>query len=140
MNESSAISSKATDFQPTTQNPQNNVAGGLQPNSANLQPVVNINQQAFPQTTTLHVLNSQTGTLAAVTTTDQPPKTNSLGIIWLFVIVVVALIGGLILIAKAAKPAAQSQGLAVDSLPETADQPLKPKKKKAKSRRARRRN
>lgn len=75
--------SRATDFQPTTRNPQGNVGGGLQPNSANLQPISppngsnifnqpGVNPQAFPQTDSLKVLSSSTGTPAS-----NPPENNT---------------------------------------------------------------
>ncbi|HSX23862.1 MAG TPA: hypothetical protein VLE74_02065 [Candidatus Saccharimonadales bacterium] len=139
--ENQSISSVATDFQPTTGNPQNNVGGGLQPNSANLQPTTatnsansfnqpGINPQAFPKVNSLHVLGSQT-TIPNTTTIDtpiQPAHTNPLiG----FMVVAVMVIVGLLLLAKLARPKPNEQiptfEEATDPVPPAR---IRPKKKK----------
>ena len=137
MDQTNALSSKATDFQPTTRNPQGNVAGGLQPKSAALQPLSGLNQQALPQTTSLRVLNSQGSTPVPAASSETTPQTNGLGIMWVFLIGVILIIGVLLLLAKAAKP--------LDKLKENTNdvaavstEPARPKRKKSKSKNNRR--
>lgn len=98
--------SSAADFQPPTQNPQNNVGGGLQPGSTALQPTSTsngsnifnqpgINPQAFPQTSTLQVIDTTSPGLATGATEI------SAGFPWVYLgIIVVLLVGGILLLAK----------------------------------------
>lgn len=121
MSQSTNQGSQAVDFQPTTQNPQGNVGGGLQPNSANLQPISptngsnvfnqpGINPQAFPQTTNLRVAGSQaTRSIANTSTPDQASNSPSWGTFSVFFVVAAILIIGLLVIVKFAKPAPSDQ-------------------------------
>lgn len=90
---------KATDFQPETQNPQNNVGGGLQPGSQNLQPVTNQTPgtQQFPSVARLKVLGVENPTTAATSKPVQTSDTSlplafTIGIFLVFVIAVVLLL------------------------------------------------
>lgn len=93
--------SRATDFQPTTRNPQNNVGGGLQPVGNNLQPIgttngsnvfnqPGVNPQAFPKTNSLQVIDTTSPGLSPVI----PETANTSPWIPLFVFIIVSLIAG----------------------------------------------
>ncbi len=70
-------SSNSSDFQPPTGNPQNNVGGGLQPNSSLPQPIESTNQpgqpnpQALPRKDDLKVVTATNGTQL---TPNTPPQ------------------------------------------------------------------
>lgn len=104
----------ATDFQPETRNPQNNVSGNLQPNGANLQPVSgtdqssDLNPNQLPKTDSLKVQNnsSSTGTALPKAISKNNAHSTSTG---LFLVSLVLLIGAIIIIAKTQKPAAKSE-------------------------------
>jgi hypothetical protein len=135
---------QTADFQPVTSNPQSNVGGGLQPNNANLQPTTaanntnafnqpGINPQAFPQTNSLQVLGTHTGTLTPAVTQNAPPPPGPHVLAW-FLIVALAAIAGLLLLAKTAKPAKGQQVESKDP-PKDIAAALQPKPKKKKARR-----
>lgn len=125
--------SRAADFQPETQNPQNNVGGGLQTGGGGLQPVApsngsnvfdqpGINPQAFPQTSSLQVIDTTSPGLATGITEAHPDP-----LFWILVpLVMLASFAWLYFTRRrqfAIKPAA------VDS-PATAPKPAKIKSKK----------
>lgn len=111
--------SKATDFQPPTGNPQGNVGGGLQPNSAALQPTTTngsnvfnqpgVNAQAFPQTSSLRVLQPNS---SAAVGADQPaykPASPSLGG-WLWAVIIVVVLVGIYVLLMAISRSANKPG------------------------------
>lgn len=94
----------ASDFQPPTRNPQNDVGGSLQNNDSTLQPNgsdSSVNQQALPQTNNLKV-QTQTAQPSGNKTADNLLKnTTSIGV---FVVAVVIVVMILLAVAKTAKP------------------------------------
>ena len=147
--ETTSGGSKSTDFQPVTGNPQENVSGSLQPNSANLQPITTtngsnvfnqpgINSQAFPKTDSLQVLS--TGTKSSKpnnTLSANAPKDS--GFLTIFVVAVVVTVIVILAFAKMAKPIQDSKETVTEESIPTTNQPkskknLKNKKKKSKKR------
>ncbi|MES2971694.1 MAG: hypothetical protein V4702_05210 [Patescibacteria group bacterium] len=124
--------SNAQDFQPPTQNPQGNVGGGLQPNSATNDSIFNqpsANQQALPQVSSLKVLSQ--GTRNSTPTVS--PDTTSDGLGWspflIFFILAAAIIGILLWRAKSNRPV-NIAPVPTEELKETIALQAKPKKKK----------
>lgn len=148
--QSSSGGSKSTDFQPITENPQSNVNGGLQPNSANLQPTTSsdssnifnqpgVNPQAFPKTDSLQVLS----------TGSKPDNTNksissnaSTGshFLTIFIVAVIVTLIIILAVAKLAVPAQNTEETNAEE-PEQIFNQIKPKKKsKNKNKKSKKRN
>ncbi len=133
MTPSSSGGSNATDFQPTTRNPQGNVGGGLQPTTSDQSNVFNqpgINPQAFPKTNSLRVISN--GTQVQATPASQPDTTPpSWGALTLFFIAIVAVVVVLVVIIKAAKPSDKQPEEHPEQVevPEVMPKPAKSKKK-----------
>lgn len=136
--QSTSGGSKSTDFQPITGNPQSDVNGSLQPNSANLQPITTsngsnvlnqpgVNSQAFPKTDSLQVLS--TGSPSS-TSNAQLNKNNSAGsgFLTVFIIAVLVLVSVILALAKMAKPAQDTKNIQPEEPKPKIDQ-NKPKKK-----------
>ena len=132
--------SSATDFQPTTRNPQGNVGGGLQPNSTTLQPTTSsgdsnvfnlpgVNAQAFPQTTSLRVLSTgsqiQPGTNPRNTT---DPVSQGWGMLTIFFVAIAVVAIILFVMVKVAKPVHKTEEI-LPEVPQTSATPGKAKKK-----------
>lgn len=136
--------SKSTDFQPPTGNPQQNVNGNLQPNSANLQPLSTpngsnvfnqpgVNPQAFPKTDSLQVLNlgPKSANLSQPSKANQTPANGFLAIFLTAVAVVVIVI---LVIAKMAKPLTHTEDAQEEEIKpvKTQSKSSRPKKTKPK--------
>lgn len=105
---------ESTDFQPTTRNPQDEVGGGLQPNASNLQPNgsdSSLSQQALPQSDSLKVQDTATGSQQSTASNSSKVLTGgtSLG---LFTVAVVLVVLILLAVAKTAKPAKPAESKA----------------------------
>lgn len=105
---------EANNYQPPTRNPQQEVSGGLQPDSPNLQPLENengsqFNPNALPKTDNLQVKdnNTSSGTIQVGQSSNSvlPPANGTS--LWVFSVVSLILAIILLAMAKIAKPADQ---------------------------------
>ncbi len=142
--------STSTDIQPPTRNPQGNVGGGLQPNSAFLQPITSssssnafnqpgVNPQAFPKTSSLQVESTGTTLQASWQKSDSTSNSRGISAMTLFFVAIAVVLAVLILILKFAKPAdkleqekTEEPKLVVAPEPSKSQPKKKPKKKKPK--------
>ncbi len=132
------------DFQPPTGNPQNDVGGGLQPNSTLPQPVENNNQpgqpnpQALPKTDNLKVITSTNGTQPA----PVAPAKSQVGA-WVWLPAIIGVIIAVVIFKRDKKaPAAKKKPTSAKTEAKTTSNVLrdkvigsaKPKAKKSKKR------
>ncbi len=148
--QSTSGGSKSTDFQPTTGNPQSNVNGSLQPNSANLQPATTssginvfnqpgVNSQAFPQTDSLKVLSTgsrSNNSNLTVARNDTPGN----GFLTIFIVSVVVTVIVILAVAKIAKPIRGAETIVPEEPSATTVRPKSMKKRKNKSKKSKKRN
>ena len=141
MSPTASGASNATDFQPTTRNPQGNVGGSLQPNSNSLQPLTTagesnvfnqpgVNPQAFPKTNSLRVLSTGTKSQTSAAQPDYNPSSIGWGTLTLFFIAILATIVGIFFLVKTAKPAESKTEEKPEELPVLVTKPKKTKTKK----------
>lgn len=142
--------STATDFQPMTRNPQGNVGGGLQPNSATLQPVTSssgsnsfnqpgVNPQAFPQTGSLRVVSTGTAVQASGADADIASDSQGFNALTLFFLAIAVVIVVIVILIKVAKPAQKAEQ-EPEKKPTITENPIakaaKPKKKSKKKKKS----
>ncbi len=104
----------SNDSQPTTRNPQQDVGGGLQPISPDLQPLKNengsdLNPNALPKTDNLRVSDkNQTGTIQVTSSPGNAIPPGGGTSLWVFSAVSLILALILLAMAKVARPVGES--------------------------------